>query len=106
MFYYLLILDWLEKHLLQCPTKALLNIDCPGCGIQRSFLLLVKGNIVESILMYPALIPILFLLIYTILHLRYKFEKGARNIKIFHIVTASIIVCFYIYKIVNHKLIA
>jgi hypothetical protein len=37
-------------------------MDCPGCGIQRSISLLLQGNIVDSFLMYPALIPIILLL--------------------------------------------
>ena len=98
------IIDWLEKHMLACPSKYLLKIDCLGCGIQRSFFALLKGDLVLSLTLYPALLPILFILFYTALHLKIDFRYGARNIKILQLVAASIIVCFYIYKIVNNKL--
>ena len=45
--------------MLPCYFKVVFNIDCPGCGLQRSLLLLFKGNLVESFLMYPPLIPVL-----------------------------------------------
>jgi Protein of unknown function (DUF2752) len=31
-----------------CPTKALLGIDCPGCGSLRMLYSLMHGNLVEA----------------------------------------------------------
>lgn len=106
MFFHLGIFDWLEKHLLRCPSKYYLQIDCPGCGMQRSLIALVKGDIVASLQLYPALLPIIFLITYTALHLKFQFRLGARNIIFIQLLAALIIVCFYIYKIVNNKLTA
>lgn len=33
--------------------------DCPGCGLQRSFMALIEGDIAGSIMYYPGLFPIL-----------------------------------------------
>lgn len=104
MLFTLQIISWLEKHALTCPSKFLFRIDCPGCGIQRSFIALLRGDVVSSFALYPALLPILSMLVYTGLHLKFGFANGARNIKILQIASAIIIVSFYIYKIVNHKL--
>jgi hypothetical protein len=43
--------------MLPCLFKKHLGVDCPGCGLQRSFLELVDGNLEESLILYPALIP-------------------------------------------------
>jgi len=51
-----------DSWMLPCFTKKIIGMDCPGCGIQRSISLLFQGDIVNSFLMYPALIPIIFLL--------------------------------------------
>jgi hypothetical protein len=100
------IIRWLEQHMLSCPSKTFFHLDCPGCGIQRSFIALLKGDIYNSLTLYPALLPILVMLGYTMFHLKADFANGARNIKILQLLSATIIVCFYIYKIVNNKLTA
>ncbi|HEY4151046.1 MAG TPA: DUF2752 domain-containing protein, partial [Chitinophagaceae bacterium] len=70
-------LQWLEANMLSCPSKKYLHIECPGCGLQRSFLLLLKGNLLASFQMYPATIPILAMLTFVALHLKYRFQHGA-----------------------------
>jgi hypothetical protein len=59
----------MEKYLLPCAYKSLFGIDCPICGFQRSLLLLIKGNIKESFLFYPPLIPSLLLIVFVFLYL-------------------------------------
>lgn len=92
------IIDWLENHLVSCPYKSLSGIDCPGCGMQRSFIELLKGNFIYSLELYPALLPVLFTLIFTLLHIIFKFKNGAAIIKYSFISTMAIIVIKYIYK--------
>jgi hypothetical protein len=98
--------DWIEGHLLSCPSKTYLHIECPGCGFQRSCLALLKGNIPASLTLYPATIPIVLLIFFTLFHLKYKFAHGAAIIKYLQAGIAIVIAVFYIYKIVNHKIIA
>lgn len=49
------MLEWLEAHQLPCLFKIVFGIACPGCGFQTAILLLFKGKIVASFLVYPAL---------------------------------------------------
>jgi len=58
--------NFFSEHLFPCAFKSLFGIDCPVCGFQRSFLLLVEGNFTESIKMYAPLIPILILAVIAI----------------------------------------
>lgn len=50
-----------EKHLLPCFSKQVFGVDCPGCGLQRSLVLLLKGEFADSFLMYPGLLPMMAL---------------------------------------------
>jgi len=92
--------------MLTCPSKKFLHIECPGCGFQRSFISLLKGDWMDSVKLYPATIPMICLFAFAFLHLKYKFVHGALVIKCLQLFVAFLIVVFYIYKIVNHKITA
>ena len=97
--------QWLKEHLITCPFKKYTGIDCPGCGLQRSVIALFEGNFIKSFHYYPATIPILLLLLFSIGHLKFDFKNGALIIKLFYIAIVLIIVVNYIYKIYTHQLI-
>jgi hypothetical protein len=95
------LISWLENHMGRCFYKSHFGIECPGCGMQRSFIDLLKGEFVESFLMYPALLPLLFTIIYLILHLIFKYKNGAFVLKISFIFTTSIMIIAYIIKLIT-----
>ena len=95
-----LLINWLESHMMPCFYKKYFGIECPGCGMQRAFIELLKGNLIESIKLYPALLPTIAMFILLFFHLIYKFKQGALYLKISFIFTASIIVINYLYKII------
>ncbi|MBQ4821243.1 DUF2752 domain-containing protein [Aquimarina sp. MMG016] len=74
-------------------------MNCLGCGLQRSFVLLLKGNLAESFLMYPALIPMLFMMSFLIAHLIFKFKNGAKTLQYFYILNIILIITNFIIKI-------
>ncbi|MEH6304070.1 DUF2752 domain-containing protein [Olivibacter sp. CPCC 100613] len=74
-----LLTDWLQHHLLPCPFKWLTGVDCPGCGFQRAFLLLLRGEWKASIAQYPPTIPLLLLGIFFLVKKSY-FNKGNSSI--------------------------
>ncbi|WP_378184322.1 DUF2752 domain-containing protein [Aquimarina sp. SS2-1] len=92
------MVTFLENNLLFCPTKNLIGIDCLGCGLQRSFILLMKGNVIDAIKMYPALIPMLVMFGYLISHIFFKFKNGATILKYFYFLNIILIVANYIIK--------
>ena len=92
------IISFLERNMLQCPYKQTFGIDCPGCGLQRSLLMLFQGNVCESLKLYPATIPLFGMFFSLILHLKYKFEYGAGMLKYFFIFNALVIFVNYITK--------
>jgi hypothetical protein len=92
----LLFTHWLETHMMPCFYKQVFGMDCPGCGMQRSFIQLLKGEFVASFKMYPALLPVLFTLGLTVVHLSFKLKNGASYILYSYIATTAIIVVSYI----------
>ena len=48
-----------EDHLMSCSFKSTFGIECFGCGTQRAFLALLKGDIVGSFMFNPGVILLL-----------------------------------------------
>jgi len=98
--YYSTIIEWLESNMLPCYFKYFFGIDCPGCGLQRSIILLLEGNIWDSVMMYPALLPILFVLLLHFTNKKISYNGQAIFFKITVWVVASIIAVNFLYKII------
>jgi hypothetical protein len=64
------MVHWLQEHLLSCPVKAFVGVECPGCGFQRAFLALLQGDLGECWHQYPPLIPFLLTIVLLALALR------------------------------------
>jgi hypothetical protein len=95
---------FLKEHLVSCSFQNSFHIQCPGCGFQRSFIALIEGNLIDSLRLYPALIPMLSLWLILILHLIFKFRNGAFIIKYLFLFCALIIFISYFIKIINHDI--
>lgn len=97
--------NWLETHMLSCPSKKLTSIDCPGCGMQRSIIAILKGDITASWQIYPPTGFVLLTLILLGMHLVINERITLTLLKFSFIITVIVITVNYIYKIVNHQLI-
>ncbi len=95
------ITTWLEAHQLPCIFKQLTHVDCPGCGFQRSIVLLLKGNFAESFKMYPPLIPILLLLCMLLMYVVKKWKNGHLMLKYGYLICTATIVVSYIVKLIS-----
>lgn len=98
------MLDWLEQHLLSCPIKSFYGIDCPGCGLQRSILLLLRGDVYGCVSMYPATIPLLMVISLFFLHLKFDFKWAPKTLVFLYILTGIIVLAHYVWKIYHHQL--
>ncbi|EZH76041.1 hypothetical protein ATO12_04425 [Aquimarina atlantica] len=88
----------METYMLPCLNKKIFGVDCLGCGMQRSIALLLKGDFVAAFYMYPAIYPLLLLLIFLGFNFFIKF-KYDRLIKISLMVTAILtIIISYVIK--------
>jgi hypothetical protein len=95
------LIAWLEAHQLPCFYKHYLGFECFGCGMQTAFILLLKGEFIESLKAYPALLPTVFLIAFLILHLIFKFKRGASILKYTFIFTVAIMVVSYVIHILE-----
>lgn len=84
--------------MIPCFFKQLFGFDCPGCGFQRSFIALLKGDVVYSLKLYPATIPIIITCIFLIAGSAYKIPKyrPVKNVLLFGV--AAIIAISYAIK--------
>jgi len=105
------IVQWLETHLLSCPVKSYIGVDCPGCGLQRSIIYLLKGDVEMSLRMHPAGIPLVFLLLFLVAHLKFKFSFGPKLLVAIYSLIAAVLLVHYAckwiygmdYLLVNHS---
>ncbi|PHX82065.1 MAG: hypothetical protein CK539_06580 [Flavobacteriales bacterium] len=91
-------LDWFRQHMLACPFKYITGYDCPGCGLQRSFIELLNGNIRECFSLYPPLFPIIILVIILIFQLKFRKPFGSKILIGLIIFSSLVIVISYILK--------
>jgi len=94
------VADWLEKRQLPCFYKSILGIECPGCGMQRALIVLLRGDLIGSLKLYPALIPTIVMLVLLVVHVFYHLKYGARILVWLFIFNAVIIVISYICKLI------
>ncbi|WP_411767140.1 DUF2752 domain-containing protein [Winogradskyella sp. A3E31] len=79
--------------------KKTFNIDCFGCGTQRSLFLIFEGKFIEAFYMYPAIYTLLLMFAYLIFHIIFQFKYGHKILLGLFILNISIIVISYIIKI-------
>jgi len=94
------ILNWLESHFLPCAYKQLFGIECPVCGSQRALIALLKGDVTQSIILYPALIPTIILITSVLIQVLFKFKSGWKIIRIMLKADFAIIMISYIFKLI------
>ena len=91
---------WIESHMGTCRFHEQTNLACPGCGLQRAVVALLKGDLLESISLFPALLPMLIMFSFLGLHLVFKLRHGALALKVMYISNVSIILINYIIKLI------
>jgi hypothetical protein len=95
---YLDVTKWLQNNLIPCPFKKITGFDCPLCGLQRSVIALLQGEINKSLHLYPATIPLFAVAAFSILDSRYSFNKSRYIKKCLYVFTGIIIAGSYLFK--------
>ena len=85
--------------MLPCFSKTFLGIECFGCGLQRSFILLISGDFWSAFKMYPAIFTMLFLFCFIIVNYFKKYKNSKKNIARLAYLNLSIIIINYLIKI-------
>ncbi len=97
----LLLLNTPEDYMLPCLSKQILGIECFGCGLQRSTLLVFQGEFIAAFKMYPAIYTLILFVLFIGVNLFYKI-KYSEKIKItLVVINILIIVISYIIKLTH-----
>ena len=89
----------LEDYLFPCLNKKLFGVDCLGCGFQRAIIFILKGEFVAAFKMYPAIYPLLILIVVALLDIKFHFKHGKKIIRSLAIINILIIIISYFLKI-------
>nr|WP_026711494.1 DUF2752 domain-containing protein [Flavobacterium filum] len=92
----------MEEYMLPCLSKKLFGIDCFGCGIQRSLVLLMNGDFEGALYMYPAIYSMLLFFLFIGINLLDKSRDYHKIIVLLGIITAFIMVFSYFYKLIYY----
>ncbi|TYA71673.1 DUF2752 domain-containing protein [Seonamhaeicola marinus] len=90
-----------EEYMLPCLNKKLFGVECFGCGLQRSVVLIFKGEFVEAFYMYPAIYTLLPLFFIVVFNIFFKFKNANRIKAVLAIVSIVIIIVSYLIKIIK-----
>ncbi len=88
----------LEEYMLPCLNKKLFGVECMGCGLQRSFSLLLHGEFVAAFKMYPAIYTLILLFITVGFNFFKPFKFSNKLILLLAIINVIIIVGSYTLK--------
>jgi len=88
----------LENYMLPCLSKTLFGLECLGCGGQRAFLFLLKGDFIGAFQMYPAIYATVLFLGLIGLGLVDKNRNYQKSIIVMAVLTGLFMLGSYIYK--------
>lgn len=88
--------------MLTCFSKYYFGVECPGCGAQRSFLSLLHGDFLESLALYPALIPFMLFTLVGVLSMVKSFKISLKWVVVLAIFTFLIMIIHYILKVTGN----
>ena len=91
----------LKDYMLPCLNKKLFGVDCPGCGLQRSVLLLFNGEFVAAFQMYPAIYTLIPLALTLILNKIFTLRYGYQFIIGLSITSVALILINFIFKLTH-----
>jgi len=90
----------IEKYMLPCLTKKIIGIDCPGCGLQRAVLLLLKGEFGAAFTKYPPIYALLSLVIFFTVSRFIRINHANKIMLTLLLITTTIMIANYILKFI------
>lgn len=84
-----------EDHMLPCMFKTATGMDCPGCGTQRAFSKMADGKVVDSYVMFPALIPTLIVFLFIPIQIKLAAKISSDWIISFFLIAAFVTIGAY-----------
>ena len=90
--------------LYKCPFEYIFGIPCPGCGMTRAFIALLKLNFTEAFYFHPLFPIVIIVLIFAVLDY-FKIFAFSRKVKdIATIVIPFIFIAIYFIRLLSFML--
>jgi len=93
-------LQFFYSFMLPCLNKKIFGVECPGCGIQRSVMLLLEGDFTGAFKMYPAIYTLIPLFAFLFWDNFYPLKHANRIIITLTILSVALILINYILKFI------
>ncbi len=92
------LIKWSNEFMIPCFFKETAGIACPGCGLQRGVIQMLEGNIMESLQVFPPLLPMIFMISILLVGIKFQEFKGRSFLLFFSygLVIASMVINFAI----------
>lgn len=94
----LFMIKGIDEYMLPCMWRKTFNVDCMGCGMQRSIALILEGEFVAALYMYPAIYTLIAMFTFLLIHLKFHFKNGHKILLGLFILNISIIVISFLIK--------
>ena len=89
----------LENYMLPCFSKTFFGFTCLGCGLQRSFILLVHGDFLAAFKMYPAIYTLVLLFLFILINFKIQFKQSKKIISSLAYLNLGIMIINYFIKL-------
>ena len=93
-----MIVDWIEKHQFSCVIKSNLGFECPGCGTQRAFIALLRGDVLESLSIHPGVLLFLITFFVVIVQIFAQFKRGGWVVLFLFVLSITATMVNYVLK--------
>jgi uncharacterized membrane protein len=93
----------IEKYMIPCINKKIFGVDCLGCGLQRAFILVIKGDFIAAFDLFPAIYSTILFVVVVLLNFKDKKRNYHKIIIILALINVIIMVASYFYKFFNHN---
>lgn len=88
----------LEEYMLPCLSKKLFGVECFGCGMQRSIVMVFQGKFGEAWHLFPAVYPFFFFALFLGLSVIDKKRNYGNYIIVSSIVMSITMVVSYFFR--------
>jgi len=84
--------------MLPCFYKLIFNVECIGCGLQRSILAILKGDFKLAFNYNPGGFLALFIFAFLAAHLKFNFKNGGKILLVVSVINLLIMSLNYYVK--------
>lgn len=86
-------------HLTSCITKLVFGIPCPGCGLSRAFMALIKFDF-KNVIYYNATLLVIPFVAFVIIFKNIKWVEKIYKSKVFWISILLLCLGYYVYRMI------